>query len=111
MHTHCVCMNISTRKDRTVGGHHSKIGRDWKLAAGVTYHGSLAHELAKLGFDIDRVGKNGIFEIAGVDDATIKYFSARRQEIEDELAEHGVVSAQATALAAAIAKATRSAKR
>lgn len=112
LHTHCVCMNISTRQsDGTVGGIHSKILRDWKLAAGATYHAALAHELEQRGFAIDRVGKNGVFEIAGVDDATIRYFSARRQEIEDELAEHGVTSGQATALAAAIAKATRSSKR
>lgn len=112
MHTHCVCMNISTRQsDGTVGGLHSKLIRDWKMAAGATYHAALAHELTKLGFDIDRVGKNGIFEIAGVDNATIKYFSARRQEIEDELAEHGVASAEAPALAAAITKATRTTKR
>ena len=81
------------------------------MAAGATYHAALAHELEKIGFAIDRIGKNGVFEIAGVDDATIKYFSARRQEIEDELAEHGLTSGQATALAAAIAKATRSSKR
>jgi TrwC relaxase len=105
-------MNISTRSsDLTVGGLHSKIIRDFKMAAGATYHAALAHELQQLGFAIDRVGKNAVFEIAGVDDATIHYFSARRQEIEDELAEHGVVSAQAVALAAAVAKATRSSKR
>jgi conjugative relaxase-like TrwC/TraI family protein len=112
LHTHCVCMNISTRKsDGSVGGLHSKIIRDWKMAAGATYHAALAHELETTGFAIDRFGKNSVFEIAGVDEATIKYFSARRQEIEEELAEHGVVSDQATALAAAIAKATRNAKR
>lgn len=112
LHTHCVCMNISTRQsDGTVGGLHSKVIRDWKMAAGATYHAALAHELMKLGFDIDRVGKNGIFEVATVDDAAIKYFGARRRQIEDELAEHGVVSAQAPALAAAITKATRNAKR
>ena len=112
LHTHCVCMNISTRQsDGTIGALHSKVIRDWKMAAGATYHAALAHELTTLGFDIDRVGKNGIFEIAGVDGATITYFSARRQEIEEELAEHGVTSGEATALAAAIAKATRSSKR
>ena len=81
------------------------------MAAGATYHAALAHELEKIGFAIDRVGKNGVFEIAGINDATIKYFSARRQEIEDQLAGHGVTSGQAAALAAAIAKATRSSKR
>ena len=112
LHTHCVCLNIATRQsDGTVGGLHSKVIRDFKMAAGATYHAALAHELEKIGFAIDRIGKNGVFEIADVDDATIKYFSARRQEIEEELAEHGVTSGEATALAAAIAKATRSSKR
>ena len=112
LHTHCVCLNIATRQsDHTVGGLHSKLIRDFKMAAGATYHAALAHELEKIGFAIDRVGKNGVFEIAGVDDATIRYFSARRQEIEDELAEHGLSTVQASALAAAIAKATRSSKR
>lgn len=112
LHTHCVCLNIATRQsDHTVGGLHSKLIRDFKMAAGATYHAALAHELEKIGFAIDRIGKNGVFEIAGVDDASIRYFSARRQEIEDELAVHGVTSGQAAALASAIAKATRSSKR
>ncbi|MDU6730439.1 MAG: MobF family relaxase, partial [Bradyrhizobium sp.] len=112
LHTHCVCINIATRQsDDTVGGLHSKVIRDFKMAAGATYHAALAHELEKIGFAIDRTGKNGVFEIAGVDDVTIKYFSARRQELEDALAEHGVTSGEAVALAAAVAKATRSSKR
>jgi conjugative relaxase-like TrwC/TraI family protein len=111
LHTHCVCINLATRGDGTVGGLHSKLQRDFKMAAGATYHAALAHELERIGFVIDRIGKNGIFEVAGVDDRTINYFSARRQQIEDELAEYGVSSAEAVALAAAIAKATRSAKR
>lgn len=112
LHTHGVTINIATRpSDLTVGGLHSKVLRDYKLAAGATYHAALAYELEKLGFSIDRVGKNGIFEIAGVDEHAIEYFSARRQEIDAELGQHGVTSAEATALAAAIAKATRGAKR
>jgi conjugative relaxase-like TrwC/TraI family protein len=111
LHTHCVCINLATRADGTVGGLHSKLQRDFKMAAGATYHAALAHELERIGFVIDRIGKNGIFEIAGVDDHTINYFSARRQQIEEELTEYGVSSAEAVALAAAIAKATRSSKR
>jgi conjugative relaxase-like TrwC/TraI family protein len=111
LHTHAVILNLATRADGTVGGLHSKIIRDFKMAAGATYHAALAHELQGIGFEIDRIGKNGIFEVAGVDDEIIRYFSARRIEIEDELANHGVASHEATALAAAITKATRSAKR
>jgi conjugative relaxase-like TrwC/TraI family protein len=111
LHTHCVVLNLATRRDRTVGALHSKVLRDFKMAAGATYHAALAHELQRTGFAIDRIGKNGIFELAHVDATTIDYFSARRTEIQEELAEHGVSSAEAVALASAVAKATRSAKR
>lgn len=110
LHSHCVVLNLATRADGTVGGLHSKIIRDFKMAAGATYHAALAHELESIGFAIDRVGKNGTFELARVDDHIIGYFSARRHEIDDELAQHGVTSAEATALASAIAKATRNSK-
>jgi conjugative relaxase-like TrwC/TraI family protein len=111
LHNHCVCFNISARGDGTVGALHSKILRDFKMAAGGTYHAALAHELEKIGFAIDRIGKNATFEIAGVRDETIKYFSARRAEIEDELRAHDTTSKSAPALAAAITKSTRSSKR
>lgn len=111
LHTHCVVLNLATRHDSTVGALHSKVLRDFKMAAGATYHAALAHELQRAGFVIDRIGRNGIFELAGVNAATIDYFSARRAEIQEELAEHGVNSAEAVALAAAVARATRNAKR
>lgn len=111
LHTHAVILNMATRADGTVGALHSKIIRDYKMTAGAIYHAALAHELGTIGFEVNRIGKNGIFELAGVDEATIQYFSARRNEIESELAEHGAASSQAPALAAAITKATRRAKR
>ena len=110
LHTHAVILNLATRADGTVGAIHSKILRDWKMAAGAQYHAALAHELEVLGFSIDRIGYNGVFELAGVGDELIKYFSARRKEIEDELAEHQTTSRSAAALASAITKATRGAK-
>lgn len=111
LHTHAVILNMATRADGTVGALHSKIIRDYKMTAGAIYHAALANELEAIGFEIDRVGKNGIFELAGIDDPTIRYFSARRHEIEAELSDYGVVSSEAVALAAAITKATRQAKR
>lgn len=110
LHTHATILNLATRGDGTIGAIHSKILRDWKMAAGATYHAALAHELQKLGFAIDRIGHNGTFEIAGVGEAAIRYFSARRAEIEEELAEHGLPSTEASALASAIAKSTRASK-
>lgn len=110
LHTHCVVLNLATRADGSVGALHSTILRDWKMAAGAIYHASLVAGLKELGFEIDRISKNGIFEIAGIADDVISYFSARRQEIKGELAFAGTDSASDGALAAAIARKTRSAK-
>ncbi len=66
LHTHCVIMNLATRADGTAGALHSKILRDHKMTAGAVYHAALAAEMQKLGFAVDRVGSNGVFEIAGV---------------------------------------------
>lgn len=110
LHTHCVLLNLATRADGTVGALHSNLIRDFKMAAGATYHAALARELQLIGFAIDRVARNGVFELVDVDENAIRYFSARRNEIELELAGHGVVSAQASALAAAVTKATRTSK-
>ena len=110
LHTHSVILNLATRADGSIGAIHSKILRDWKMAAGAHYHAALAYEMETLGFAIDRVGYNGTFEIAGVPDDLIRYFSARRREIEDELAEHQTTSRSAAALASAITRATREAK-
>lgn len=110
LHTHCVVFNMATRADGSVGALHSKILRDWKMAAGATYHAALAAELQAIGFGIDRIGRNGIFELGGVDDNVIRYFSARRNEIEAELDLAGTTSTEAAALAAAVTRATRNAK-
>lgn len=110
LHTHCVILNLATRADNSSGALHSTILRNWKMAAGATYHQALAHELQSIGFAIDRIGKNGIFEIAGIDEKVIRYFSARRQEIENELNEAGTTTAESVALAAALAKSTRGVK-
>lgn len=109
-HVHAVCYNLATRVDRTVGAIHSTAQRDFKLCLGAVMHATLAHELQALGFEIDRVGSNGTFEIKGVDAAHIEYFSARRNEIESALEKHGVESKDAVALAAAVARSTRGSK-
>ncbi len=110
LHTHAVVLNMATRADGTVGALHSTVLRDWKMAAGAVYHAALANEMTDLGFGIDRVGRNGTFELAGIGDQAITYFSARRQEIEKELAEAGTTSGSSAALASAVAKSTRHAK-
>lgn len=110
IHTHCVIPNLAVRADGSIGALHSTVLRDWKMAAGAAYHAALAHELEKLGYAIDRIGHNGIFEIAGIDDEIIRYFSARHNEIVEELSEAGTTGKESPELAAALAKSTRAAK-
>lgn len=110
LHTHAVILNLAIRADGSVGALHSKILRDWKMAAGAIYHAAFAAELQSRGFEIDRMKRNGTFEIKGVSDAAIHYFSARRNEIESELADLGLSSDNAVALAASIARRSRKGK-
>jgi conjugative relaxase-like TrwC/TraI family protein len=110
LHCHVVVMNLAKRDDGTVGALHSKILRGFKMAAGSAYHAALAHEMEQLGYGIDRISRNGIFEIVGVADSHIHYFSARRAEIENELTQAGICSKDNAALAAAVARRSRKAK-
>ncbi|MDF1608269.1 MobF family relaxase [Hoeflea sp. YIM 152468] len=110
LHTHCVILNLATRSDKTIGALHSTVLRDWKMAAGATYHAALAAGVMKAGLEIDRIGSNGVFEIAGVAEEAITYFSARRQEILEELQVAGGSTEWSAALAAMIARSSRKAK-
>lgn len=110
LHTHAVILNLARRADGTVGTLDGRRLFAWKMAMGAVYHLALASGLQKLGFGIGDVGKNGMFEIAGVDAELAEYFSARRAEVEAALGEAGLTSAAAPALAGAITKASREAK-
>lgn len=110
LHTHAVVLNLAHRADATVGTLDGRRLFAWKMAAGAAYHLALASSLQQLGLEITDLGKNGTFEIAGVDPELSAYFSARRAEMEGMLDEEGLNSASAPALAAAIAKASRTSK-
>lgn len=87
-----------------------------KMAAGSYYHLTLATCLQRLGFHVKITGKNGIFDLVNpnggpaIAEDIVKYFSARRNLIEDRLSEYDLVSGEAQQLAAAVAKATRLSK-
>lgn len=110
LHTHAVILNLARRADGTVGTLDGRRLFAWKMAAGAIYHLALASGLQRSGLEISDVGKNGMFEIAGVDGKLTEYFSARRAEIEETLEEAGLTSAAAPALAGAITKASRKTK-
>lgn len=110
LHTHAVILNLARRADGTVGTLDGRRLFAWKMAAGAAYHLELASGLQRLGFGISDIGRNGMFEIAGVDAELAEYFSARRAEVEAALDEAGLTSAAAPALAGAITKASRETK-
>lgn len=110
LHTHAVILNLARRADGTVGTLDGRRLFAWKMATGAAYHLALASGLQQLGFGICDIGRNGMFEIAGVDAELAEYFSARRAEVEAALGEAGLTSAVAPALAGAITKGSREAK-
>lgn len=96
-HTHVTIANMAVRPDGTVCA--VEFDTRHKMAAGAIYRAELAAELQKLGFTIERDGKDN-FRIAGVDPKLCEDFSKRRAQIEAHLAEHGQGSAKASAIAA-----------
>jgi len=110
IHTHAVIFNLAVRpSDGTIGGIDTRLGPH-KLCVGGIYHAHAAYELSKLGFAIQEIGRNGTFEI-GFEPAIRQFFSSRRDQVVDELAELGLDTASAPALAAAAALKTRRSKR
>lgn len=109
-HLHAVFFNTCVSEDGTAGSFHSILLRNGKMAMGAAFHAALAHRFMKLGFSIEMTGPNGLFEVTGISPELIEYFSARRNEIEDELEAAGTTSAASPALAAETAARTRSTK-
>lgn len=96
-HTHVTIANMAVRPDGTVCA--VEFDTRHKMAAGAIYRAELAAEMQKLGFTIERDGKDS-FRIADVDPKLCDDFSKRRAQIEAHLADHGQGSAKASAIAA-----------
>ncbi|MET4788777.1 conjugative relaxase-like TrwC/TraI family protein [Bradyrhizobium japonicum] len=108
LHTHSVLFNLAMRDDLTIGCIDTRLGQI-KTCLGSIHAAHTAYELRKLGFAIQEIGKHGSFEV-GFDPEVRKFFSSRRNQIEDELAESGQDSASAPAVAAAATLSTRRSK-
>jgi conjugative relaxase-like TrwC/TraI family protein len=98
---------------RSLDGHPLYHGaKSW----GALQHLALATELQKLGYAVADIGKNGVFRLLPPEheeesnQRLCSFWSARRKEIEDKLAESGLTTAEAPHLAAKAAVATRRAK-
>lgn len=109
-HWHAVFFNTCVSDDGTAGSFHSMLLRMAKMPMGAAFHAALAYWFMKLGFSIEPTGPNGMFEVVGISPELIEYFSARRNEIKDELEAAGTTSTASPALAAKTAARTRSTK-
>lgn len=116
LHTHGVTMNMTERQDgkwrslasqrgsynentkNTVNGFIERV-RHYNRYYSKLYETELAFQVKELGYEIRTDTKSGIFEIAGVTDEAIQFFSKRRTAIKDKLAEKGLSGGKAAAVA------------
>lgn len=109
-HHHVCIPNIAQRPDGTWGGANSVQIRQNRNALGSVFRLALASALQARGFAIEQADNEWKWSIVGVPEKLTRYFSARRVSLEEELADAGVTSGQAPALAAAINETDRRAK-
>lgn len=83
LHTHNIVMNLTQREDGQWRALSNEEILDNVKVLGALYKGELAQNIKSLGYDL-RETKKG-WELAHVDDAAIKLFSKRSNEIEKKL--------------------------
>jgi conjugative relaxase-like TrwC/TraI family protein len=107
LHTHSVIANVTQRPDGEWRALHN--GKIWNanMLIGAIYHNELRHNVEKLGYAIQGGGKNGTFEIAGIDRDTVEAWSARHMQIREIARDLNVSSQQGLR---AIAERSREAK-
>lgn len=97
LHTHCVLMNITQRGDGQWRSTENKpIFIDQKHL-GLVYRQFLSQEVHSLGYRLDHQGKDGTWEIVGLDKETVREFSKRSEAIGDALEARGKTRETATA--------------
>lgn len=88
LHTHNIVMNLTQRED----GQWRALSNEEMLnnvkVLGAFYRAELAQNMKELGYEL-RATRKGGWELSHVDDAAIKLFSKRSEEIEQLLIKHG----------------------
>jgi conjugative relaxase-like TrwC/TraI family protein len=100
-------MNATERRDGRWASLHSKPLFEYKMAAGNVYRAALALQVQKLGYEIEKTGQDGRFELSAVREEMRELFATRREEIKSALMERGLSGARSAAKAALM---TRGAK-
>ncbi|MHB1620874.1 MAG: MobF family relaxase [Sulfuricella sp.] len=97
-HTHVYVQNLAQRQDGTWGSIDSQHLYAWQKAAGATFHATMANEMQKMGFHVERDGE--FWKIDGVPAGLTDEWSTRRAQIEAALKESGKSGAAASEIAA-----------
>lgn len=99
LHTHSVIANVTQSADGQWRSLESKPIYRLQTEAGAVYRASLARELERLGYSIERTqeGKHPGFELREVSQAERQLFSTRSAQIDAELARMGKTRETATA--------------
>ena len=96
LHTHGVHVNATQRADGKWVASNLGMDKDWEKASGAIYRMEAALGAKECGYEIE-VGKDAMFDLAGITREQIERFSPRSQQIEAELAKIGKTRATATA--------------
>ena len=96
LHTHGVHINATQRADGKWVASNLGMDRDWEKGGGAVYRMEAALGAKECGYEIE-VGKDAMFDLAGITREQIERFSPRSQQIEAELAKIGKTRATATA--------------
>lgn len=100
LHTHVLVPNVGIAEDGRTRSIWNNELYEHKMAAGALYRVALAYGLSQsLGAGIESDRDRGLFRVLGVDPDVCDHHSKRRQQIEDELREHGYSTAKAAAVA------------
>ena len=94
LHTHVVVPNLVQGADGKWSAPDGRHLYTWKKTAGTLYQSALRAELAPLGLRW-QVGQNGLGELSDIPKTILRAFSKRRVDIEEAMAERGVVSSKA----------------
>lgn len=97
MHTHCVLVNATLRADGEWRAMDNEFIYRRKMLLGALYRAELARELQALGYGVRLTHLDGRFELSHIDDAQIRAFSSRSNEIEAYLRDRGLTRSQAPA--------------
>lgn len=89
LHTHCVAINATQRKDGKWRAMDNQFMYRMKMLLGVMYRAELAKELQVLGYEVRQTHTDGRFELTHINDDQVRSFSKRSKAIETWLTNRG----------------------